>query len=101
MRGYQIDLSHYRAIQEYNAQIGDVIIRHGWLTHWFGIVTAVYLNEGIIEVVKAGMPILLMTLSGSKLEKAKKKIDINDIKASKGGKYSAIKNIKNVMVWYV
>ena len=101
MRGYQIDLSHYRSMQEYNAQIGDVLFYHGWLTHWFGIVSAVNNSDGIIEVIRAGMPLLLVTLGGSKLEKAKKKIDINDLKNSRGGKYSAIKNIKNVMVWYV
>ena len=101
IRGYQTDLTHYKSIQEWNPQIGDVVIHHGWITHWFGIVTLSDLAEGVVEVVKSGLPVLLTTMSGSKLKKAKKTLDVSDIRASKAGKYAIMKSVQNLLVWYV
>lgn len=100
IKNLQVNLAHYKAIQEWEPQVGDVIIHHGLLTHWFGVISQIDPN-GSIEVVSSGLPLLLLTLSGKKLEKSKKNIDVSDIKTSKGGKYAAIKSTQNVIVWYV
>lgn len=101
IRGFQVDLSRYKSIQEWDAQVGDIIIYHGWFTHWFGVISLVDKNNNTVGVVKAGLPILLVTLSGSKMDKSRRTLDIDDIRASSGGRFSIIKSVHNMMVWYV
>jgi len=100
IRGFKLDLAHYKSIGEFEPQVGDFIIHHGWLTHWFGVIGQTN-PDGTIEVIRAGLPLLLFTLSSSKQDKSKLIIDLDDIKTSKGGKYAAIKCMQNLVIWYV
>jgi len=100
MKNLQVDLAHYNTISEWKPAIGDFLVHHGWLTHWYGVVSQLG-SDGTIEVVTAGLPMLLLLLRNKKMEKAKKIIDIADIHTSKGGKYAAIKSIKSTIVWYI
>jgi hypothetical protein len=101
MRSIQTDLAHYRSIQEWVPQVGDIVIHHGWITHWFGIVTLSDQAEGIVEVIKSGLPVFLVTMSGSKQKKSKITLDVSDVKAARSGKYAIIKTIQNLAVWHV
>jgi len=100
IRGFQVDLAFYKTIQEWEPAVGDSIVHHGWFTHWFGVVSQIN-PDNTIEVIKAGLPILLMTMNNSKMEKSKTLIDVADIKSSSGGKYAAVKSAQNSVVWYV
>ena len=100
MHGFQVDLALYKPIREWHPTVGDTLVHHGWLTHWFGVVSQIN-PDNTIEVIRSGLPILLMTMSGTKMEKAKIVLDIADIKSSRGGKYAAVKSIQNSIVWHV
>lgn len=100
IKNFQVDLAHYKPIQEWDAAIGDIIIYHGWISHWFGVVCQIN-QDGTIEIAKAGMPLLLLTMNNSKVSKSKITLDLVDVKSSTGGKYAALKSIQNTMVWHV
>jgi hypothetical protein len=99
-RSFQVDLAFYRSIQEYQPQVGDILIRHNLLTHWFGIISQLN-QDNTIVVTKAGLPSLLLTMNNNQQEKSKLILDMADIVNSKGGKYAAIKCIQNQPVWFV
>jgi len=100
IRGFQTDLAYYKSIQEWAPSVGDVIIHHGWFTHWFGVVSQIN-ADNTIDIIKSGLPLLLLTMNGSRMQKSKKTIDISDITSSSGGKYAAVKCVQNTMVWHV
>lgn len=100
IKNFQVDLAHYKPIQEWDAAIGDIIIYHGWISHWFGVVCQIN-QDGTFDVAKAGMPLLLLTMNNTKVSKSKVTLDLVDVKSSTGGKYAAIKSIQNTLVWHV
>jgi hypothetical protein len=100
IRGFQTDLAYYKPLQEWAPAVGDIIIQHGWFTHWFGVISQIN-TDGTIDVIRAGLPVLLVTMSTAKMQKSKKILDTSDIKASSGGRFAAIKCAQNALIWYV
>ncbi len=94
-----INLANYGSIVKWSPQLGDVIIYHGWLTHWFGIINGIEGNT--LHIVKAGMPLLLLTMDDIEIPKNSIKIGINKIKRSTGGKYAIFQTIANTSTWYI
>jgi hypothetical protein len=99
MKQLTVDLAQYDSIIKWKPKIGDVIVHHGWLTHWFGVVNAI--NNKSVTVVKAGMPILLFSMGESEMTKNKLNIDVMSITISKGGKYAVQQTVNGVSIWYV
>ena len=100
LRGFQTDLAYFKPIQEWEPAVGDSLIYHGWFFHWFGIISQVN-PDNTVEVIKSGLPLLLMTMNNSKMEKSKVNVDVADIQSASGGKYAAIKCVQNTLVWHV
>ena len=100
IRGFQVDLAFYKSMQEWEPAVGDYLVHHGWFTHWFGVISQVN-PDNTIELVKSGLPVLLLTMNNSKMEKSKTHLDVADIKSARGGKYAAVKCIQNSIVWHV
>jgi len=96
----QVDLAEYAPIGDWVPMVGDVIIWHGWINHWFGIVSAAP-PSGTLYVITSGLPIALFTMNPSKVEKATKKIDAHDIKSSRHGEWAILQTGKGKTVWYV
>lgn len=96
-------LAQYKPISAWKPQVGDSVFQHGLLTHWFGIVTSVDRTNGYgkATIVKAGMPVLLVTMHDAEMEKNKIEIPVADILTSKGGKYAVLQTAGNTTVWYV
>ena len=99
IKNFNVDLAHYKPIQEWDPKVGDVLIKHNLLTHWFGIVSQV--EYGVIVVIAAGLPKLLLTMGGTAQDKSKVTLDVADIVSSRAGKYAAISCIQNTVVWHV
>ncbi len=99
-RNFQVDLALYKSIQDWEAQVGDIIICHHFFSHWYGIISQTNPDNTIV-VTQAGLPLLLLTMNNNTQEKTKRTLDISDIINSKGGKYAAIKCIQNTLVWFV
>lgn len=94
------DLAHYGPIAEWSPRVGDNIVWHGWLTHWFGVVNGIE-PDGTISIIRAGLPILLVTMTQPKMDKNTIKIHMSVIKQSVGGKYCVIQSHGNNLVWLV
>lgn len=101
MSNVGMNLAQYRPIAAWQPQLGDIIIWHGWLTHWFGIVAGVSLNEDRLHIVKAGMPLLLVSFNPGEVEENKTELRISSVLASTGGKYAVIQTAGGNTVWYV
>lgn len=91
-----VDLAQYDSIKDWKPTIGDVVVWHGWLTHYFGIVMDIDGKKNTVKLKKNGLPILLFTSKSDTIE-----VEIDEIMFSKAGKYTVIKNIKNTMVWFI
>lgn len=79
-----ISLAEYKSIQSYKPRIGDLIIWHGWFTHYYGIVNG--LDNNKIRIVRSGMPILLLTMNPEDMcdPKNTKMVSLAKIRSSKG-----------------
>jgi hypothetical protein len=96
-----MDLAHYDSIKKWNPQIGDFVIWHGWFQHYFGVISGFDKEDNSIEIIKQGLPILLFDMPPEQHDKNKIKVDIGEIKASRGGKYAAFRAYGNNIIWYV
>ena len=96
-----VDLAHHSDIKKWVPQIGDIIVWHGWLQHYFGVVSNVIREENAVEVIKSGLPLLLFSLTPEEHNKNKIKIDIGTIKGSTGGKYATARAANNNITWFV
>lgn len=96
-----IDLTHHTNLSSWDPQIGDIIIWHGWLQHWFGVVSNVIREDHSVEIIRKGIPLLLFAMIPEEHDKNKIKISVGDIKSSTGGKYAAVRANKNNLIWYV
>lgn len=89
----EVPLAYFRLKSSYKPKIGDLIIWHGWFTHWFGIVNGI--NDHKIMVIYAGIPNLLFTMSEDEYENNSKSISIKSIKSNRNY------NILQDGIWYV
>lgn len=89
-----ITLAEYKQINTYRPKIGDFVIWHGWFTHYYGIVNGIDNNK--IRIVKAGMPILLLSMDPDDINKNLTIVSVNKIKGSRGA-YAVYQN----GIWYV
>lgn len=96
-----VNLAHYKPINSWTPQVGDIVIWHGWIQHWFGIVAGVNQSEDKIHIVKSGLPILLVGMNPAEIEANKVEINLSTILSSTGGKYAALQTTNNVHVWFV
>ena len=100
IKGFKTDLAYYKPLLEWTPAVGDILIYHGWFTHWFGVVNQLN-SDNTFDVIKAGLPILLMTMNNTTMKKSTINVDLADVVASSGGKYSAIKCSQNTMIWFI
>lgn len=99
MKEVTLQLAQYKPLIQWRPQIGDTIIQHGLLTHWFGIVNGI--NGNILTVVKAGLPILLLTIDELSIPKNQIEITTQKIATSRNGKFAVLQNIAGNNIWYV
>jgi len=100
-----IELMHFKSIREWKPQVGDMIIKHGWITRtkWFGVVN--FINpDGVLDVVKDGIIKLLVMTPPDSMSGKTIKIIPDHIRLAMSGSYAVqqqdhINN--NTVVWYV
>jgi hypothetical protein len=95
-----VNLAHYKPISTWKPRVGDVLVWHGWIQHWFGIVSGIN-KDGTLTVVKGGLPLLLVTQSGAQIESSKSEIPLGEIHSSTGGSYAAIQVVQDTPIWFV
>lgn len=92
MNNITIQLAKYKTIDKYIPKLGDFIIKHGWFSHKYGIITGTHEDE--LSAVFSPMPILLFTSEFKKL--SSQKLVLSKINKSRGG-YAILQND----IWYV
>src|SRR5271169_6499176 len=95
-----VDLAYFKSLVEWTPRVGDFIIWHGWLQHWFGVVSQID-PDGSLHIVNQGMPLLLFGLSQPQMDKNTRVVHLTDVQTSTGGKYATIQAHGNNIVWYV
>lgn len=98
---YGVTLGQFLPIAEWNPQIGDIVIYHGWIQHWFGVVNGILRESASVSLIKDGLPMLLLTKSPSRYEKDTKTIGIDIIQNSRGGKYAIQRARDGSIIWYI
>jgi hypothetical protein len=93
------DLAHFKYLTEWSPQIGDIVIWHGWFTHWYGVVSSI--TNSTVGIIKSGLPILLLTMDQSDYDGNTMNVSISDIRRSTGGKYATIRSVGSNTVWYI
>lgn len=99
MKDISVQLAAWNPISTWRPQIGDVVIYHGLFTHWFGIVNSI--SSGKITVVKAGLPILLLTMDEFDMPKNQIELSVSRVRSSRGGKYAVLQLNAGSQIWYV
>jgi len=94
-------LAQYLPIDKWQPQVGDFIVHHGWLFHWYGVVSSLNVRNYTVEVIQAGLPFLLFTMTPSDMEKRKRTVDIGKVTSSRGGKYAIQQRNGTSYVWFV
>jgi hypothetical protein len=96
----QANLAFYRALREWKPRVGDAVIWHGWLTHWYGVVNQVQ-PSGHVSIIAAGLPLLLLTMDQDTMQKRARCVHASRIQSSRGGEWSVLQVVDNQMVWFV
>jgi len=96
-----LDLAQFTSIGKWQPKVGDFVVQHGWLTHWYGVISGINARNYTVEIIRAGLPFLLMNMSMSEMEKAKVSVDVGKIKRSKGGKYAIQQQHGTGHIWFV
>lgn len=103
-REVDIQLMQYRGMQDWKPRVGDVIIRHGWIvrTKWFGVVNFIR-PDGVLDVIKDGMPRLLVTTPADLMRSKTSDVNPGIIKSSTPGSYTIMQqdSSSGMVVWYV
>lgn len=100
MKTVSQEILRYAPLGTWRPQVGDVVIHHGWLSHWFGTVSSI--NGDQFSVVKAGLPILLTQLDEIEQVKSTEELTVaRMLRSNRGGRYAAIQASGGAVVWYV
>jgi hypothetical protein len=100
MQNLEVSLAQYKPISQYRPRIGDFIIWHGLLTHYYGVINGIDESNGTIRVIKAGMPLLLFNMEPDEMDSNTTTVKLSKIKSSRGA-YAAQQVVPTGSIWYV
>jgi len=91
----EIPLIEHNSIKYYRPSLGDFIIKHGYISNEYGVISGINETNQSIRVITSGMPLLLFNLDQEEQEKNSKTIKISKIINSK-----ATYTICQQNIWY-
>ncbi len=95
MTRVSVEFGRYKAISEWQPEIGDTVTFNGlFWNHWYGVVTEV-LDSERVRLRVAGLPKLICTN-----EYKVKDIEIRKVRSSRGA-YCVMKAIGGVLHWLI
>lgn len=95
MKDMGTELAKYNDIRNWKPKVGDILIWHGFFSHWFGVVN--HFDGSAVSVIKQGLPKLLFCLDESEYNSNTQSIAIGRIRSSRGGEFSIIQD----GIWFV
>ena len=91
-----MELAKFKPLPTWVPKVGDTIIYHGWLWgRWYGVVNEV--GVGTIDVIKAGLPVLLFTMQPDEQDSHKASLNPSRVRSSRGGEYAVIQD----GIWFI
>lgn len=99
MSQVSLDLAAFRPIRSWSPRIKDILISHGFVNTWYGIVNVT--NQNNITIIKSSLPTLLFNYSDQEMEKNSITISTMKIRSSPNGRYSIIRNEDGSQIWYI
>jgi hypothetical protein len=96
----QVDLAHYDFLMAWQPIVGDVVVWHGWITHWFGIVSKID-PSGHLTIIQSGLPFSLFTMDQDEMKKKAKKVHVTKIKRGGNGEWTVIQSAKSQVTWFI
>lgn len=97
-------LAHYRPLNSYTPQYGDYFVWSRWFSTWHGVVKFYDKDTGELQVIFAGVPFLLFTMTDEEQEAETYKIKLLEIRSAKQGKYAIQQQDQqaaNAGIWYI
>lgn len=90
-------------ISKYKPVYGDFILWSGWFSCWIGVVTGISDDSNSVDVIFAGLPILLFSMDDTEQKRNTVSLPLSKIRWSRSGTFSVIQHDKsyNADVWYV
>jgi hypothetical protein len=98
-----IQYAQFLPLKDWRPLIGDLVIWHGWFTHWFGFISSIDQN-GMLSIIKAGLPALLMQMNQGEYAKNTIKVNMFKMLGSRNGEYAALQcpgGHPEKTVWYI
>lgn len=81
----EIPLAKFSNLARWVPKIGDFVIWHGWVRHWYGVIGGI--EHGYAIIITEGLPCLLFTLGQHEYPKRSVRVPIAKIKNCRGGEY--------------
>jgi hypothetical protein len=96
-------LAHYRQKTHYVPQYGDYVVWSRWFSAWHGVVKYYNKETDEIDIIFAGVPFILLTMTEKEQEAETYKIKLSEIRSAKQGKYAILQQDPkaNTGIWYV
>lgn len=95
MGNLSVPLANYKSITEWNPKVSDIVIWHGWIRRWYGVVSATHGDSVII--IRDGLPCLLFTMTPDQYKRNSIEISVHKIRNSGGGEFHTLQD----GVWYI
>jgi hypothetical protein len=97
---HELEYCYKKSILSYYPSIGDMIIWSGWFSTWYGFLKYTKEKETCVCVFSA-LPLLLVADDDS--YKHIKELKLNDIKNSKNGRFTIIRNSQenDFPIWFI
>jgi len=100
-REITVPLAHYRDISTYVPQAGDFIYWAGWFSSWIGVVQNYDSKHEMLEIIFAGLPMLLVSMDTSEYMKNTRSIPLSKLRNTYKGVWAVIHHEPGAIVWYV
>ena len=91
-----IPLAQFRPIKAYKPRVGDFVIWHGWISHYYGII--VRIDKDDVYITRAGLPQLLLTMTPDEVNDDRNIVMVNIHKLRRSRAQYAIQQNG---VWYI
>ena len=98
-RAVSVELTNIRPLNIWKPIHGDLLISSKMFATWFGLVVDVDNTNETIDIIYAGSPQVLLSMSPLERTKRRKQLDIRQIKES--SHFTVSQNYGGKSIWYV
>jgi hypothetical protein len=96
-------LAQYLSLMNWNPHYGDYVTWSGWLNTWHGYVVGHDPETGELEIIWAGLPFILVTMTPQEQKAETQKLELAKIHSARPGTFAVLQHDQthNSNCWYV